>query len=397
MERRIEIERRRSIVKTRIGLVVATAAIVTLVAACSSSKSPSSTTSAKAAAKCTSFAPGGTLSTACDASIPSEQLTGAGANSIQPFFSAAFYYYNQANHGVTVNYSPAGSSVGVTDIEQNTVQFGDSEIPIPAPATGSGGAILQLPVDLSGVALSYDVPGIGPGLKLDGPTLAGIYLGTVKTWNDPTIQALNPSLKLPAMPIVAVHRADSSGPGYDLDQYLIDTVGSAWTTTAGTKASTHWPVPGVGVGEQLNSGVSTYVKQTPGTIGYVSYAYAKEASSTSAALKNAAGAYVSPSPAGIAAAGSHAANLSPTNFNIVDEPGKTTYPLANFSWTLINETQSNTQAAIVLGKLFDWVTTTGQKQAIGLGYSPLPANAVVLAHHTLLELKTSSSKAIFSS
>ena len=103
------------------------------------------------------------------------RLSGAGANSIQPFFTRVFYYYSQANKGVSVNYSPAGSSVGVTDIQQNTVNFGDSEIPIKTPASGTGGNILQVPVDLGGVAISYNLPGVAAGLKLDGPTLAGIY------------------------------------------------------------------------------------------------------------------------------------------------------------------------------------------------------------------------------
>lgn len=388
--------------RARIGLVAMAASIAAIASACSSgstgtgSSGTSSGALANSGTKCNATAVGATLSQACDTQSPPEQLNGVGANSIQPFFAAAFYYYSKANQSVTVNYSPAGSSVGVTDIEQNTVEFGDSEVPIAAPATGSGGPILQLPVDLNGVALSYNIPGIGQGLKLDGPTLAGIFLGTIKTWSDPSIAALNPSLKLPTIPIVAVHRADSSGPGYDLDQYLIDTAGNTWTALATTKPSTHWPAPNVGVGEQLNSGVSTYIKQTAGSIGFVAYAYAKESGTTAAALKNEAGDFVSPTPESIAAAGSHATNLSSTNFNIVYGPGTTTYPLANFSWTLVNETQPTTDVALVLGKLFDWVTTEGQKQATTLGYAPLPANAVALAHSTLLELKTPSGQAIFS-
>jgi phosphate transport system substrate-binding protein len=206
-------------------------------------------------------APGGVLSSACDTQSPTATLTGAGANSISPFFTAAFYAYNQANHNVTVNYSPAGSSVGVTDIEQNTVQFGDSEVPIPAPATGN-----------------------------DGPTVAGIFLGKITNWDDSVIAALNPKVKLPNLPIVPVHRADSSGPGYDLDQYLIDTGGAAWTAAVGSKPSTHWPVTSVGVGEQLNTGLATYVQQTAGAVGYVEYGYALQAKFTNAALKNKAGA-----------------------------------------------------------------------------------------------------------
>jgi len=340
---------------------------------------------------------GGVLSSTCDTQSPSFKLAGAGANSIQPFFTRVFYYYNQANKTVSVNYSPAGSSVGVTDIEQNTVNFGDSEIPIPTPASGTLGNILQVPVDLGGVALSYNVPGVSGGLKLDGPTLAGIFLGTIKTWNDSAITALNPGVSLPSTAIVPVHRADSSGPGYDLDQYLIDTGGSAWTgSAAGTTASTKWPLAKVGVGEQLNTGVASFVQQTPGAIGYVEYAYSLEGGFANAALKNASGSFVKPSQSSIAAAGSQASNLSATNFNIVNGPGANTYPLANFSWSLIYQKQSNTDLGVVLGKLLDWVTTTGQQQAATLGYSPLPANVVALAHQTLLTIENSAGKPLFS-
>jgi phosphate transport system substrate-binding protein len=339
---------------------------------------------------------GGALSATCDTQSPSFKLSGAGANSIQPFFTRVFYYYSQANKGVSVNYSPAGSSVGVTDIQQNTVNFGDSEIPIPTPATGTGGAILQVPVDLGGVALSYNLPGAAAGLKLNGSVLAGIYLGKITTWNDPAISALNPGVSLPSTTIVPVRRADSSGPGYDLDQYLIDTGGSAWTTSkAGTAASTKWPITTVGVGEQLNTGVAGFIQQTPGAIGYVEYAYSLQAGFTNAALLNSAGSYVKPSQSSIAAAGAQATNLSASNFNIVNGAGAGTYPLANFSWTLLYQKQTNTTQGVVLGKLLDWVTTTGQQQAAALGYSPLPANVVALAHQTLLTLESSSGAALF--
>jgi phosphate transport system substrate-binding protein len=363
-----------------------------LAAACGST--PKATPATTSAATCTSSAPGGVLSTACDTRTPAASLTGAGANSISPFFTKAFYDYGQVNANVKVNYSPAGSSVGVTDIEQNTVQFGDSEVPIPVPASGSGGNILQIPVDLGGVALSYNVPGLKTGLKLDGPTLAGIFLGKITKWNNSAIAALNPGVTLPDLAIVAVHRADSSGPGYDLDQYLIDTAGSVWTTPVGSKPSTHWPVTNVGVGEQLNTGLATYVSQTSGAIGYVEYGYALQAKFTNAAIKNKSGEFVSPSQSSIAAAGSLAPDLSATNFNIVDGTGAA-YPLANFSWTLLYQKQSSTSVATALGRLFDWVTTTGQKQAAALGYSPLPANVVSLAHQTLLQIETSSGSPVF--
>jgi phosphate transport system substrate-binding protein len=375
---------------------VLTVAVAVLASACGSSSPKAASTTTKPKTTCTSSAPGGVLSAACDTQASTAQLTGAGANSIAPFFTKVFYDYSQINPGVTVNYSPAGSSVGVTDIQQNTVQFGDSEVPIPTPATGNEGTILQIPVDLGGVALSYNIPGVTTGLKLDGPTLAGIFLGKITKWNDSAIAALNPKLKLPDLAIVAVHRADSSGPGYDLDQYLIDTGGSAWTTAVGgTKASTHWPVTNVGVGEQLNTGLATYVEQTSGAIGYVEYAYALQAKFTNVAVKNKSGAYVEPSQTSIAAAGAANTSLSATDFNIVDGPGAGTYPLANLSWTLLYQKQSNTAVATTMGRLFDWVTTTGQAQAKALGYSPLPANVVTLAHQTLLQLQDSSGSPIF--
>jgi phosphate transport system substrate-binding protein len=352
------------------------------------------TTTPKAGTTCSKT--GGPLSATCDTQSPTFKLAGAGANSIQPFFTRVFYYYNQANKGVSVNYSPAGSSVGVTDIEQNTVNFGDSEIPIKTPATGTGGNILQVPVDLGGVAISYNLPGVSGGLKLDGPTLAGIFLGKITKWNDSSITALNPGVNLPSTTIVPVRRADSSGPGYDLDQYLIDTGGSLWTSSAaGTTPSTKWPITNIGVGEQLNTGVAGFIQQTQGAIGFVEYAYSLQASFTNAAIKNAAGDFVKPSQSSIAAAGAQASGLSATNFNIVNGPGAATYPLANFSWTLLYQKQSNTDQGIVLGKLLDWVTTTGQQQASALGYSPLPANVVSLAHQTLLTLENSAGKPLF--
>jgi len=333
------------------------------------------------------------LSASCDTQTPGLTVNGAGANSVQPFFARVFYYYNQANHSVSVNYSPAGSSVGITDIQQNTVNFGQTEVPVASPASGTGGTILQVPVDLGGVALSYNIPGVSKGLKLDGPTLAQIFLGKITTWNAPAITALNPGVSLPSIPIVPVHRADSSGPGYDLDQYLIDTASAdGWTSTS---ASLHWPVTNVGVGEQLNTGVASYIQQTAGAIGYVEYAYSLQGGFDDAALKNQAGDFVAPSESSIAAAGAAAASLSAANFNVVNEPGSATYPLANFSWTMLYQKQSNTNLGIVLGHLFDWVTTTGQQQAAALGYAPLPANVASLAHQTLLQLQTSSGQAIF--
>ena len=200
-------------------------------------------TSAAPTAKATSVAATATpasaslLGAAYDTTTTSAvTLTGAGANSIDPFFERVFYQYHQKNPKMTINYSPAGSSVGVTDIQQVTVDFGDSEIPMAAKdlAKATGGAILQMPVDLGGVAVSYNLPGVPSGLKLDGPTLAGIFDGTHhqlgRARRSPRYSG---DKHLPNLTIVPVHRADSSGPGWDLDAYLIKTA-PAWVAKIGT-------------------------------------------------------------------------------------------------------------------------------------------------------------------
>ena len=364
------------------------------------SSSPTTTTHSSAggtAAGSGSSAPGGALGSG-DTHTPSASLTGAGANSIQPFFARVFYDYQQANHSVTVNYSPAGSSVGVSDIQQQTVDFGDTEIPMSSSdiAKAKGGNVLQVPVDLGGVSLSYNVPGVGGGLHLNADVVARIFLGKITNWNDSAIAALNPSAHLPDLSIVPVHRADSSGPGWDLDDYLIK--GSpTWVSAIGTSSpSKSWPESKVGVGQQLNTGVASYIAQNQGAIGYVEYSYALQAGFSNVALQNAAGDYVAPTEATIANAGSNATSVSATNFDIVDSPGANTYALANFSWTLLYQKQSDANKGITLGRLFDWVTTSGQSRSSALGYAPLPSNIVNLAHQTLLQLQDSSGHPLFS-
>jgi phosphate transport system substrate-binding protein len=367
-------------------------------AGCSSTKSASGSTGSNGSSTGGTTGSATALGGASDlVTASSVTLNGAGANSIDPFFERVFYDYHKADGKTTVNYSPAGSSVGIKDIQQGTVDFGDTEIPMSASDLAKApGPVLQVPVDLGGVAISYNLPGGPKGVHLDGPTLAAIFMGTVKKWNDPAIAALNPGTSLPSTAIVAVHRADSSGPGWDLDDYLLKTA-PAWAAKVGTtKASKTWPVASVGVGEQLNSGVANYIKQTPGAIGFVEYGYALQAGFVNAALKNAAGDFVEPSITAIGASGSQATSLSATNFSIINEPGAGSYPLANFSWTLLDQKQADAAKGQALGKLFDYVVTTGQQVSSGLGYAPLPANVVTLAQQTLATLQTASGGPLFS-
>jgi phosphate transport system substrate-binding protein len=205
-------------------------------------------------------------------------------------------------------------------------------------------------------------------------------------------------VNLPNENIIPVFRSDTSGPGYDLDQYLIDT-STTWTGAIGASSpSTTWPTAGRATGDSgqdLNAGVAGYIQETEGAIGYVEYSFALEANFTNAALLTKSNTYVTPSVSTFAAAGATATGLSSTNFNIIWAAGSQAYPLANFSWALLYQKQSSTNTAIVLGKLFQWVTTAGQSYSAGLGYAPLPSNAVSLAHSTLLGLETSTGSPIF--
>jgi phosphate transport system substrate-binding protein len=358
----------------------------------SAPKSTTTTTAAKATT------PGGSLSSDLT-STPSASLTGIGASSIEPFYGRVLFQYNKLNPGVTVNFTGSGSGPGVTAIEQNTASFGQSEVPMTsAQLAASKGPVLQVPVDLGGVAISYHVTGVPTGLKLNGPILAQIYLRQITNWDDPAIKALNPGVNLPSENIIPVFRSDTSGPGYDLDDYLIDT-STAWTGAIGTSSpSTTWPTAGRATGssgEDLNAGVATYIQETEGAIGYVEYSYALEANFTNAALLTKSSTYVTPSVSTIANAGATATALSSTNFNIILSAGSQTYPLANFSWALMYQKQASTNTGIVLGKLFQWVVTTGQTYSSGLGYAPLPSSAVNLAHSALLGLETASGAPIF--
>jgi phosphate transport system substrate-binding protein len=324
-------------------------------------------------------------------------LDGAGANSIDPFFEKVFYDYHQTYPRVTVNYSPAGSSVGISDIQQNTVAFGDSEIPMAAKDLAKAkGTVLQVPVDLGGVAISYNVPGAPKNLKLAPSTLAGIFEGTITNWDSPLIASVTGDNSLPNLRIVPVHRADSSGPGWDLDDYLIKN-SSSWVSKIGTSTpSKTWPLSKVGVGEQLNSGVATYIAQTAGAVGFVEYGYALEAGFANASLLNSANHFVAPTQASIALAGNQATKLSASNFDIIDGPGAGTYPLANFSWSLLYQKQANASTGVALQRLFTYVITVGQLQAAKLGYAPLPMSVVALAKSTLAQLENSAGQPLSS-
>jgi len=351
-----------------------------VLAACSSSSSPSTPSASNSTS---TTAPADPYATA-DLQAPAGALTGAGSTFDQPFFTKAFYVYNQQNSGVTVNYASIGSGGGIQQFQSQTVNFGASDVPMSPVdiSAATGGQVLQVPVALGGVSISYNLPGVAGGLKLTPKVLADIFLGTVKTWNDPAIKSLNPGVNLPSNPIQTVYRSDGSGTTYIFTNYL-GTVSPAWASGPGTGKSVSWPV---GVGEKGNEGVAGFIHTTPYTIGYVELAYAIQNSFTYAKIQNAAGQYVSPSLASVAADAAQKPDITAVDFSIVDQAGATSYPISGYSWALVYELQKNQALGTTLVHVLDWLTHAGQEQAKTLDYVPLPANIQQLARTTLLQV-----------
>ncbi len=352
------------------------------------------TTAAKAATTSPTTSCATTLTQACDTKDASASLTGAGSTFDQPLFSRAFYAYNQANSKVTVAYAAVGSGTGESDIQSQTVNFGASDVPL-TPPSGNGGAILEIPVALGGVAIAYNVPGVNQGLHLTGTVLSNIYLGNITSWNNSAIQSLNPGVNLPNQTIETVHRSDSSGTSYIFTDYL-NAVNSAWSSSGpGVSKSPTWTKGNPNnLGGSGNPGVAADVANTQYSIGYVELAYALQSSITYAQIQNAAGDFQSPTLSTVSAAASQFPNVSYQNFAIVNAPGASSYPICGYSWALVYENQTNEANAVALGKLFDWVTNSGQSQASAIGYAPLPSNVQALAHSTILEMQLNG-KALF--
>ena len=362
-------------------LVLATASAGLLLAACSSSPSPTASTSSTTASG--SSDPYITA----DLKAASAQLTGAGSTFVQPVFTKAFFTYTSKNQGVTVNYQSVGSGAGITAFEGGTVNFGASDVPMAqaeiTKVPAAYGGVVQVPDTLGGVTLSYNLPGVKTGLKLDPSTISAIFLGTISTWNDPAIAALNPGVNLPAQPITTVHRSDGSGTSYIFTDYLTN-VSPTWAAGPGTGKTVTWPSNSVG--SSGNSGVAGSVKSTPYSIGYVELAYALQNSFTVAAVKNQAGLFVMPSLKSVAADAAQKPNVTSIDFSIVNQPGADSYPISGYSWALVAQKQANAATGKTLVQVLDWLTHTGggQDQSASLDYVPLPANIQALARQTLL-------------
>jgi phosphate transport system substrate-binding protein len=304
------------------------------------------------------------------------RLIGSGASFPFPIYSAWFKDFSKTA-GATVDYQAKGSGAGIQDFIKKTVDFAASDAAMTDEemAKVEGGVVL-LPMTAGEIVLAYNVPGIPAGLKLPRDAYPDIFLGKITRWNDPRLVAANPGLKLPDMAITVVRRSDSSGTTYLFTRHL-SAISPDFKSGPGVGTSVQWPASDKIVAAPKNDGVTATIKQTPGSIGYIEYGYAKLTKANTAQLQNKAGHYIEASlKSGQAALAVAAANMPPDLRAWIDDPeGAEAYPIAGFSWMLFYKKQEP-QKAEILRKLVDYALTKGQTMADGMGYIPLPEQVV---------------------
>ena len=313
------------------------------------------------------------LAAAMAFNVQAENVTGAGSSFVYPVMTKWSADYRNSTK-VQVNYQSIGSGGGIAQIKAATVDFGASDAPLK-PADLDKFGLGQFPTVIGGVVPVVNVPGITAGkVRFTGPVLASIFLGKIKTWNDPAIAALNPGMTLPATKITVVHRSDGSGTTFNFVNYL-SKVSPEWKGSVGEGTAVKWPT---GIGGKGNEGVAAYVKQIKGGIGYVELSYALQNKMSYAAMQNAAGKWVLPNAASFAAAAASADWANSKDFYLVmtNAPGEQSWPITASVFIIMYKQPKNAAAAKSTREFFRWVFKNGDAQARKLDYVPLPAALV---------------------
>ena len=321
-----------------------------------------------------------------------QDLNGAGATFPFPIYDKWFKEY-AAKTGVKINYQSIGSGGGVRQFTEGTVDFGASDAPMSDEELAKlKGPALHIPMVLGADVVTYNLPEVTKPLNFTGQVIADVFMGKVTKWNAPEIASLNPGVNLPNKDMIVVHRSDASGTTYIFTDYLT-TVSPAWKAGPGRGKDVQWPV---GLGGKGNEGVSGQVKQTPGSIGYVELAYARQNKLPYAHVKNAAGVFVEPTIASItaaaAASSAKVAGSPDLRVSFVDAPGKDSYPISSWTYILVYENQADRAKGKKLIDFLRWAIHDGQKDAAALDYGPLPANVVSLLDKRLGTVKNVAAK-----
>ena len=301
--------------------------------------------------------------------VKAADISGAGSTFAYPILAKWADAYKKET-GVGLNYQSIGSGGGIKQVEAKTVTFGATDAPLKGEDLEKNG-LVQYPIIMGGIVPVVNLDGIKPGeLTIDGPTLAKIYLGDIKTWDDPAIKKLNPNAKLPSQAIVVVHRSDGSGTTFNFAYYLCE-VSSDWKSKVGFNTSVEWPV---GIGAKGNEGVSNNVGQAKGAIGYVEYAYAKQNKLTFTKMINKDGKTLMPTSATFQAAASNAKWDSQPGYGVIlaNQPGAESWPMTASTWALIHKQPADPAAASETLKFFGWAYDKGAKMADELDYIAMP-------------------------
>jgi len=327
-------------------------------------------------------------------SVSAEEITGAGATFPYPVYAKWAEAY-KAKTGVSLNYQSIGSGGGIKQIEAKTVDFGASDMPLKEDQLEKDG-LVQWPMIMGGVVPVVNITGIAAGqMKLTGEILANIFLGTIKKWNDPAILKINASLKLPDQDIAVVHRSDGSGTTFLFTNYLMK-VSKDWSDKVGNNTSVEWPV---GIGGKGNEGVANFTSQTPGSIGYVEYAYALQNKLAYCLMENHDGKFVSPKSESFQSAAANADWAHAAGFYLVltDQNGKDSWPITGASFILMHKEQANPDRAQTSLKFFAWCYANGTKMAEELNYIPIPGAVVKLIKDVWSkDIKSQDGKVVFS-
>src|SRR5436305_772377 len=295
-------------------------------------------------------------------------INGAGATFPYPIYSKWFDEYAKVDPSVRFNYQSIGSGGGQKQILAQTVDFGASDGPMSDDNLSKApGKILHIPTVAGADVVAYNLPG-SPALGLDADTIAGIFLGQIKKWNDPKIAATNAGANLHDKDIVVVHRSDGSGTTYIWTDYL-SKISAEWKSKVGTNTSVSWPT---GIGGKGNEGVAGQIKQTPGAVGYVELIYAIQNKMPYADVKNSAGEFVKPTLESVTAALATANIPDDFRFSMTNAPGKDAYPIAGATWLLVYQQQKDATKGKKLVEFLKWALTKGEAMAKDLDYASLP-------------------------
>jgi phosphate transport system substrate-binding protein len=335
----------------------------------------------------------GALVAAATSTASAIDVTGAGATFPYPIYAKWADSYKKET-GVGLNYQSIGSGGGIKQIEAKTVVFGGTDAPLSADELNKN-ALVQFPMVMGGIVPVVNLDGVSQGsLVFDGPTLAKVFLGQVKSWDDPAIKALNPGVTLPRQAIAVVHRADGSGTTFNFTDYLAK-VSPDWKSKVGSATAVEWPV---GIGAKGNEGVANNVAQTRGSIGYVEYAYAKQNKLNFTKMINKDGKTVAPVSDTFQAAAANADWNSVPGYGVIlsNQPGAQSWPMTAATFILIHKQPKDGPAAAEALKFFAWAYAKGGKMAEELDFVPMPASVVSAVEGVWTkEIKDASGKPLF--